>query len=103
MPCWIGQSKTISPMISVDTIGYIAAILTTGSFLPQAIHTFQTKDVSGISLSMYSAFTVGIVLWLAYGLMLGAWPMIVANVVTLAFAAAILTMKLRYKAPPSSP
>ncbi len=86
-------------MISVDTIGYIAAVLTTGSFLPQAIHTFQTKDVSGISLTMYSAFTLGIVLWLVYGLMLGSWPMIVANVITLAFAAAILTMKLRYKAP----
>ena len=89
-------------MISVDTIGYIAAILTTGSFLPQAILTFQTKDVSGISLTMYSAFTLGILLWLVYGLMLGAWPMIVANVITLAFAAAILTMKLRYKSPPQS-
>ena len=84
-------------MISIDTIGYIAAVLTTGSFLPQAIHTFQTKDVSGISLGMYSAFTLGIVLWLVYGVMMGAWPMIVANVITLAFAAAILTMKLRYK------
>ena len=89
-------------MISIDTIGYIAAVLTTGSFLPQAIHTFQTKDVSGISLTMYGAFTVGIMLWLVYGLMLGAWPMIVANVITLAFAASILTMKLRYQAPPSS-
>jgi MtN3 and saliva related transmembrane protein len=54
-------------MISIDTIGYIAAVLTTGSFLPQAIHTFQTKDVSGISLTMYSAFTLGIMLWLVYG------------------------------------
>ncbi len=88
-------------MISIDTIGYIAAVLTTGSFLPQAIHTFQTKDVSGISLTMYSAFTVGIMLWLVYGVLLVSWPMIVANVITLAFAAAILTMKLRYKAPPS--
>ena len=99
MQCWIGQSKTINSMISVDTIGYIAAILTTASFLPQAIHTFQTKDVSGISLAMYGAFTLGILLWLVYGLMLGAWPMIAANVVTLAFATAILTMKLRYKVP----
>lgn len=86
-------------MISIDTIGYVAAILTTGSFLPQAWHTFQTKDVSGISLGMYSAFTLGIVLWLVYGLMLGAWPMIVANVITLALAVTILGMKLRYKAP----
>ena len=90
-------------MISVDTIGYIAAILTTGSFLPQAIHTFQTKDVSGISLTMYSAFTLGILLWLVYGVLLVSWPMIAANVITLGFAAAILAMKLRYKAPPSSP
>ncbi len=86
-------------MISTDTIGYVAAVLTTGSFLPQAWHTFQTRDVSGISLGMYSAFTLGIVLWLVYGLMLGAWPMIVANVITLALAVTILGMKLRYKSP----
>jgi MtN3 and saliva related transmembrane protein len=84
-------------MISIDTIGYVAAILTTGSFLPQALHTFQTKDVSGISLGMYSAFVVGIVLWLVYGFLLGSWPMIAANVVTLALSLAILGMKLRYK------
>ena len=83
-------------MILIDTIGYIAAVLTTGSFLPQAWHTFQTKDVSGISLIMYSAFTLGVTLWLAYGLLLGAWPMIVANVITLTLAVAILAMKLTY-------
>lgn len=84
-------------MISSDTIGFIAAVLTTGSFLPQAWHTFQTKDVSGISLGMYSAFTLGVGLWLVYGLMLGAWPMIAANVITLTLAVAILAMKLRYR------
>ena len=84
-------------MLAIDTIGFVAAILTTGSFLPQAWHTFQTKDVSGISLTMYGAFTLGVMLWLAYGLLLGAWPMIVANVITLTLALAILTMKLRYR------
>lgn len=84
-------------MISTDTIGFLAAILTTGSFLPQAWHTFQTRDVSGISLGMYSAFTLGVGLWLVYGLMLGAWPMIVANLITLTLAVAILAMKLRYR------
>ena len=88
---------TIEPMLAIDTIGFVAAILTTGSFLPQAWHTFQTKDVSGISLTMYGAFTLGVMLWLAYGLLLGAWPMIVANVITLTLALAILTMKLRYR------
>ncbi|MFN4350573.1 MAG: SemiSWEET transporter [Hylemonella sp.] len=79
-----------------DLIGYIAASLTTLSFLPQALHTFRTRDVSGISLGMYSMFAVGVALWLVYGLLLSAWPIVVANAVTLALALAILVMKLRY-------
>lgn len=80
-----------------DLIGYIAASLTTLSFLPQALHTFRTRDVSGISLGMYSMFATGVALWLVYGLLLGAWPIVVANAVTLALALAILVMKLRYR------
>ena len=80
----------------IDAVGYIAATLTTASFVPQAWHTFQTKDVSGISLSMYSAFTVGVALWLVYGLLMGAWPIVIANFITLSLAGAILAMKLRY-------
>ncbi|MDD2846145.1 MAG: SemiSWEET transporter [Rhodoferax sp.] len=79
-----------------DVIGTVAAILTTISFLPQALHTFRTKDVRGISLGMYSVFTLGVAMWLVYGLLLGAWPVVIANVVTLALASAILVMKLRY-------
>ncbi len=78
----------------IDTLGFVAATLTTASFVPQAWLTFRTRDVSGISLAMYSAFTLGIVAWLVYGLMLGAWPVIVANGVTLALAAGILSMKI---------
>ncbi len=77
-----------------DWVGYVAATLTTLSFVPQAWHTFQTRDVSGISLGMYSAFTLGVLLWLVYGVLLGAWPVIIANVITLALAACILVMKL---------
>ncbi len=80
-----------------DQIGFAAAILTTVSFVPQAWHTFKTKDVSGISLGMYSVFTVGVALWLVYGLFLQAWPVVIANAVTLALASAILTMKLVYR------
>ena len=79
-----------------DLIGYFAAFLTTFSFLPQAVHTFRSRDVSGISLGMYSSFTLGVALWLVYGLMLGAWPIVVANAVTLSLAVAILVMKLRF-------
>jgi MtN3 and saliva related transmembrane protein len=79
-----------------DLIGYLAAGLTTLSFVPQAWHTFRTRDVSGISLGMYSAFTLGVALWLVYGVLLGAWPVIVANAITLTLASAILAMKLRF-------
>lgn len=82
-------------MTLTDTLGYAAAALTTASFMPQAWLTFRTRDVSGISLAMYSAFTFGIALWLVYGALLQAWPIVIANAVTLALAAAILTMKLR--------
>lgn len=84
-------------MPSSELIGYLAAILTTCSFVPQAWLTFRTRDVSGISLGMYSVFTTGVALWLVYGLLLGAWPIVAANAVTLALAMAILAMKLRFR------
>ena len=79
-----------------DLIGYVAATLTTCSFVPQALHTFRTRDVSGISLGMYSVFTTGVALWLAYGVVLQAWPIVIANAITLVLASAILGMKLRF-------
>ena len=83
-------------MNAIDIIGTLATILTTASFVPQALHTFQTKDVRGISLGMYSAFTAGVSLWLVYGILLSAWPIIIANAITVSLALAILVMKLRY-------
>ncbi len=87
---------------SSELIGYVAATLTTISFAPQAWLTYRTKDASGVSLGMYSVFTVGISLWLLYGLSLGAWPIVIANAVTLVFAFAILGMKLSYSASKAS-
>jgi MtN3 and saliva related transmembrane protein len=84
-------------MLLNDLIGYCAAALTTASFVPQAWHTFKTRDVRGISLGMYSVFTVGVLCWTVYGLLMGAWPIIVANSITLILAFAILVMKLRYR------
>jgi MtN3 and saliva related transmembrane protein len=85
-----------SHMNSIDLVGYLGAALTTVSFMPQAWLTFRTRDVSGISLGMYSVFTVGIALWLSYGVLLRAWPIVLANAITLALALAILGMKLVY-------
>lgn len=79
-----------------EIIGYLAASLTTLSFLPQALHTFRTRDVGGISLGMYATFTTGVALWLVYGILIAAWPIVAANAVTLLLALAILVMKLRY-------
>lgn len=84
-----------------DLIGYLAATLTTCSFVPQALHTFRTRDVSGISLGMYSVFTTGVALWLAYGVVLQAWPIVIANAITLVLASAILGMKLRFRDRPA--
>jgi MtN3 and saliva related transmembrane protein len=75
-------------------LGYAAAALTTAAFVPQAWLTLRTRDVRGISLGMYLCFTVGVALWLAYGLALGQWPIVVANAVTLALAASILAVKI---------
>ena len=80
-----------------DTIGTIAAVLTTSSFLPQVIHTFRSKDARGISLGMYTVFITGVSCWLVYGLLLQAWPIVVANTITITLALAILVMKLRYR------
>jgi MtN3 and saliva related transmembrane protein len=79
-----------------EWIGYAAASLTTASFVPQAWLTFKTRDVSGISLGMYSAFTLGVALWLLYGVLIEAWPVVIANTITLALAASILGMRLRF-------
>ncbi|NRF66703.1 SemiSWEET transporter [Aquincola sp. S2] len=79
---------------STETLGYLAAIFTTTAFVPQVLHTLRTRDVSGISFGMYSIFCTGIALWLAYGLLIGARPVVVANIVTLALAAWILVLKV---------
>jgi MtN3 and saliva related transmembrane protein len=80
-----------------EFVGGLAAVLTTVSFVPQAWQTFLTRDVRGFSLGMYLAFACGVALWLLYGLLLGAWPIVAANGITLALALVILAMKLRYR------
>lgn len=80
-----------------DMLGYLAGTLTTAALVPQVWRTFRTKDVSGISLRMYSIFTTGIAVWLAYGIFLKETPMMMANGVSLVLACAVLVMKLRYR------
>ncbi|WP_283743706.1 SemiSWEET transporter [Sideroxydans sp. CL21] len=79
-----------------DWIGGIAATLTTGSFIPQVWRVWQTRHTKDISLLMYTFFTAGVALWLAYGILLGAWPVIIANSITLLLAGTVLVLKLRF-------
>lgn len=80
----------------VDWIGYFAAFCTTVAFVPQALHTWRTRDTSGISLGMYGIFVFGVALWLIYGLLIANWPIAVANTITLFFSGSVLLLKLRH-------
>lgn len=82
-------------MSIIDILGYIAASLTTLSFLPQAIGCVRSGRTDGLSLPMYAMFSAGVALWLAYGLAVQSWPVILANLVTLAFALVILSLIIR--------
>lgn len=79
-----------------EWLGYVAAILTTLSFVPQAAQIIRSKHTRSISMPMYLTFTVGVAFWLGYGIVLGSWPMIASNIVTFALAMTILVLKLRY-------
>jgi MtN3 and saliva related transmembrane protein len=87
----------LDTVASTQWLGYLAATLTTGAFVPQAWHTFRSSDLAGISLGMYGAFTGGVALWLLYGLALGEPPIVIANAVTLALAATILVRTWRVR------
>jgi len=84
-------------MINPNIIGSIAAVLTTIAFLPQAVHSWKTRDLSGISLPMYSLFSLGVAFWFAYGLMISSWPVIIANGVTLVLACTVLMLKIQHR------
>ena len=77
-------------------VGSIAAVFTTVAFIPQAYHSYKTRDLSGVSLPMYSIFTLGVALWLAYGWLLADWPLIISNAITLALSLLILILKLKH-------
>lgn len=77
-----------------EAIGTAAAVCTTTAFIPQIIQIVKTRNTEGISLTMYSIFTVGILLWLIYGFYLNSFPIILANSATLVLAGCVLLMKI---------
>ncbi len=80
----------------ISIIGFAAAFCTTAAYLPQVIRTWRTRSTADISLGMFSVMTLGVALWLVYGIAIGSLPVIAANAVTLFLAATILILKLRH-------
>jgi MtN3 and saliva related transmembrane protein len=80
----------------IDFVGVTGAVLTTLCWLPQALKVIREKETRALSLPATVAFSLGVVLWLVYGLAIGNWPLIGSNAVTLALMAPILVMKLRF-------
>ncbi len=84
-------------MTYLNFIGFMAAALTTVGFIPQTIKVLRTRQTKDISLWMYLLFVSGVALWLIYGIMCHAWPIILANMVTLVLGITILIFKIIYK------
>ena len=79
----------------ITLLGTVAGLLTTGSFVPQALKAWREGDTGALSLRMYLVLTAAFALWLGYGLVIGSWPVVVFNVCNLALSAVILRLKLR--------
>ncbi len=81
----------------IEIIGTIAAILTTGSFLPQVYQTWKTKSTESLSLPMFSMFFTGVCLWVYYAFKIESMPLLIANGITAICSGALLFFKLKYK------
>ena len=79
----------------IEIVGYLAAFLTTAAFFPQTYKTIRTRATRAISLAMYVMFTLGIAIWLAYGLLIESWPLIFSNSLSFVMAATLLVLKLK--------
>ena len=84
-------------MESASTLGFIAGILTTVAFIPQVIKIWKSKHARDISLGMFAIFSSGVLLWLFYGIQIGALPVILSNAITLGLSLTILVFKIKYK------
>ena len=77
-------------------VGILAGTLTTIAFLPQVIQAYQSKHTKDLSLLMFVVFSTGLVLWIVYGIILKALPVILANSVTLLLCLYLIYLKLKY-------
>jgi len=78
-------------------LGLVAATLTTAAGLPQLLKSLKTKHTKDLSVGMFSVLTVGVGMWLIYGILVMDIPLIAANSITFIITASILALKLKYK------
>jgi len=81
----------------ISIVGFAAGTLCTLAYLPQALHSFRTRSVNDISLAMLVSLNLGLVLWVAYGVLIHSWPIILPNGITFFLAFHLLVMKLRFR------
>lgn len=81
----------------LESLGYGAGFLTTMAFVPQVVQIYKTKSAKDVSLAMFLLFTLGVAMWLVYGIITRSFPVVAANSVTLALSAVILYFKFRYR------
>ena len=79
----------------IEALGLVAATLTTFAFLPQAVRIWRTGSAKDISLTMYLMMFTGSVLWGAYGLLIGSFALIVANVAAIVLVGSVLALKIK--------
>ncbi len=83
--------------LAANVVGTLAALCSITSFAPQMIKIWKERDASSVSLKTYSLTVICFVLWTAYGVLAGAWPIIVANACALVMASGVLVMKWRFR------
>ena len=86
----------MTPVPAVELLGFIAAFCTTAAFVPQLVRVLRLRSARDVSLPTFVMFSVGVFLWLLYGLYIGSKPVIASNTVTLVLSVSILILKLRY-------
>ena len=83
-------------MFTTDTLGFLAATLTTVAFLPQVLHTWRSRSARGLSVAWLLTFTAGVACWFTYGLLLHSRPVILGNGITLVLIGTLAYFKWRY-------
>ncbi len=84
-------------MGNIEILGLVAAAITTSGFVPQVYKIWKEKSTHDISLNMYLLLTLGLTLWLIYGINIESWPVILANGITLILVLGIVALKIKYK------